>query len=97
MIEAEIQKTIVDFLKAKDYLVFRMNSGYIRKNVKLSPPGTPDLLVIMGDGKVLWIEVKTKTGGCNKNQINMISKLKGMGQEVIVARCIDDLMMHMNI
>ena len=99
MIEAEIQKTIVDFLKAKDYLVFRMNSGYIRKNVKLSPPGTPDLLVIMGDGKrkVLWIEVKTEIGVCNENQNKMIYKLRSMGQKVIIARCIDDVMLHINI
>ncbi len=91
MIESEIQKTIVDYLKAKGYLVFRMNSGYIRKNVKLSPPGTPDLLVIMGNGKVLWIEVKTKTGVCNENQNKMIVKLRCMGQKVIIARCIDDV------
>ena len=91
MIEAEIQKSIVDFLKAKGYLVFRMNSGYIRKNVKLSPPGTPDLLVIMRDGKVLWIEVKTETGVCNENQNKMIVKLRSMGQKIIIARCIDDV------
>ncbi len=88
--EGEIQKEIIDHLKLRGGLVFRMNSGSTKNNVKLAPKGTPDLLAIMIN-KVLWIEVKTATGKPNKDQINMHIVLKTMGQKVIIARSLDDV------
>lgn len=88
--EGEIQKEIIDYLRLRGALVFRMNSGSAKYNVKLAPNGTPDILAIMIN-KTLWIEVKTATGESNKNQKNMHTVLKTMGQHVIVARCLNDV------
>lgn len=91
MTESEIQREIVAYLKVRDYMVFRMNSGYIKSNVKLSPKGTPDLLVIAPSGRVLWLEIKTATGKLNVSQTMMHSKLRIHKQVVFVVRCVDDV------
>lgn len=89
--EGIIQKEIIDYCKALGGKVFRMNSGQVRYNVKLSPTGTPDLLAILPN-KTLWIEVKKKTGIVSDKQKQMHSELIGLGQCVIVARSVDDVM-----
>ena len=91
MTESEIQKEVVKYLKDRNCLVFRMNSGYIRKNVKLSPPGTPDLLVITRSGKVIWLEIKTETGKLNPKQKSMIYELATRKQHVYIIRDKDEL------
>ena len=91
MTESEIQKEVIKYLKDRDCLVFRMNSGYIRKNVKLSPPGTPDLLVVTRSGKVVWLEIKTETSKLNPNQVEMIYELEIRKQNVYVIRNVDVL------
>ncbi len=96
MTESEIQKDIIQYLKSIDCMVFRMNSGYIRKNVKLSPPGTPDLLVITKSGIVIWIEVKTETGQLNAKQEIMHLKLLKHKQIVFVCRSVDDIKEKLN-
>jgi len=46
MTEAEIQREIVEALRLAGFLVFRMNSGRVMKNLTLCPEGTPDLLAV---------------------------------------------------
>jgi Holliday junction resolvase len=89
--EGIIQKDIIAFLRLNGALVLRLNSGMAKNNVKLCPNGTPDILAIMMN-KILWIEVKTKNGKLNADQIKMHAVLKAMGQTVIVARSIEDVM-----
>jgi len=93
--EGIIQKEIIERLRLKGALVLRLNSGRAKNNVKLCPNGTPDLLVIMLN-KLFWVEVKTKTGELNKDQKKMHLVLKAMGQTVIVARSVDDVMGALN-
>ena len=69
----------------------RMNSGAVRHNVKMCEPGTPDLMVISPYGKITWIEVKTEYGKLSNVQQNMHARLRSYGQEVIVARIIEDV------
>ena len=90
MTESQIQKQIIDYLKLSGYLVFRMNSGKARNNIRLCPPGTPDLLAINGR-KNIWIEVKTKNGKLNVDQIYMHGELARLREKVIVARNLDDV------
>jgi len=90
MTETEIQKQIIDFLKALSFIVFRMNAGKGRHNQYLAPKGTPDLLVI-GRGRTLWIEVKTATGTVSADQKIMHDKLAAEGQTVIIARSVEDV------
>lgn len=91
MTESEIQRDITAYLKTAGFIVYRMNSGYLKKNVKLAPAGTPDLLVISPMGKTTWIEVKTETGVVSEVQQKMHLKLRTYGQEVIVARSVNNI------
>jgi hypothetical protein len=96
MTESTIQKQIIDYCKAKNCIVMRMNSGARNYNVKLCPPGTPDLLIIRDYNNdefsnVVWIEVKTEKGKVSKVQKEMHVELFARDQCVIVARCLDDV------
>lgn len=88
--EGIIQKSIIKFCEDLGGKVFRMNAGQVKYNVKLSPKGTPDLYVVL-PGKSLWIEVKKKTGKVSDVQEEMHEELTSLGQRVIVARSIDDV------
>jgi Holliday junction resolvase len=90
MIESEIQHEIMDYLKALGYLVYRMNAGS-RQHIKLAIAGTPDILVIMDNSKVLWIEVKQPGKEPTDIQKDMHEKLRLRGQRVIVAHSLDEV------
>ncbi len=90
MKESEVQREIIATLKARGYIVFRMNSGYSGKNnIKLCPPGTPDLFAV--GKRTAFIEVKGEGGTLRDSQIKMIEDLRTRGQIVIVARSLDDI------
>jgi Holliday junction resolvase len=91
MKESEIQKDIIDYLKNAGCLVFRMNAGMAKYNVKLAPNGTPDLLAITKKGTLLWLEVKTETGKLNDNQIRMHKLLQERLQVVETVRSVKDI------
>lgn len=91
MTEKEIQKQIIDYLKQKGHIVFRMNSGKAQNNIRLCPPGTPDLLVATRSGHV-WVEVKTSSGKLREEQVNMIQRLSAFGDRVLVARSLEDVL-----
>jgi hypothetical protein len=88
--EAEIQAEIVEYLKLCGWLVFRLNSGKAANNLRLCPPGTPDLLAV-GRLASFWIEVKTPTGKLRPEQEQMIEELRKRGQFVLVARSVEDV------
>ncbi|MCH8517485.1 MAG: VRR-NUC domain-containing protein [Cyclobacteriaceae bacterium] len=87
----EIQRLITEYLTARGAIVIRHNSGYVRKNVKLAPPGTPDLQAVLPGGRVLWIEVKGDGDTLRDSQKKMHSRLREMGHTVIVAHSVDDV------
>jgi tRNA G18 (ribose-2'-O)-methylase SpoU len=67
-----------------------MNSGKAANNLRLCPPGTPDLLAV-GRLASFWIEVKTPTGKLRPEQEQMIEELRKRGQFVLVARGLEDV------
>jgi Holliday junction resolvase len=89
--ESEIQKEIIDYLKAMGAIVIRHNSGSSgRNNLKLSPVGFPDLQAILAR-RVLFLEVKTATGELRQSQRDMIAELYLRKQEVFVVRSVADV------
>lgn len=97
--EGKIQSEIKKYLESQDFIVIKMNSGYIRANVKLAPPGTPDLLAI-GYGLLFWVEVKQIGGKLRESQIDMGLKLSKRGQKVLVADSLDkvkDYLLELNL
>jgi len=91
VLELEIQRDIIDFLKVRGAKVYRMNSGKGRYNQKLpGAPGTPDLFVVERK-RCYWVEVKGPEGKLNPEQEREHKELRALGQKVVVARSVDDL------
>lgn len=88
--ESDIQREIVEQLRLRGALVFRMNAGRGRQNQRLAPPGTPDLLCIEPHRR-RWIEIKTPAGKLSQDQKAMHERLEQYGEEVIVARGVEDV------
>lgn len=96
MIESEIQADIIKYLESSGYTVIRMNAGKGRHNQRLAPAGTPDLLVI-GHGRLFWIEVKTLTGAVSEAQHKMHDYLRKNGQHVFICRSTYDVKKVVNL
>jgi len=89
--EGDIQTDIINYLESLNYIVIRHNAGHVKNNVKLSPPFTPDLQVIMFKSMILWIEVKRPGKDLSEGQRKMKLDLERRGQKVIVSRSVDDV------
>ena len=90
MSEADIQRQIIEFLKLRGGIVFRMNAGRGRQNQHLCPVGTPDLLAVLPHA-TFWVEVKDMKGKVTDEQEAMHKRLRDCGHNVIIARSIDDI------
>ncbi len=73
--------------------------GTTKRFIHCAEPGCPDLLVMVpgtssgthariGEARVLWLEVKTKTGKLSKEQLAWHAKARANGVTVRVARSI---------
>ena len=98
MKESEIQKAILEWLKAKDFLVERFPLGGVLMNVggkkfmrKNPMKGFPDLFGYFNDGRGFAIEVKTPKGRLSKEQAEWHRILKSRKVSVLVARSLDDV------
>jgi len=92
--EAQIQKEIMDLLEERmynkgDLWVSRLHPGYAFKNtvnvIKLSPKGSPDILVIF-KGKTYGFEVKTIKGRQRTDQKEMQKLFKKIKADYHVVR-----------
>jgi len=56
--------------------VFRVNAGYSgRRNVKLAPPGTPDIIGYDRDGRFVGLEIKVGRDQVRESQEQELRKL----------------------
>lgn len=62
------------------------------RRIKLCPAGTPDLLAILPDGTVAWIECKNAKGKAREAQERFLSMMKSMGHKCGIARSVNDAM-----
>lgn len=98
MIESDIQTQIMVAISECGYIPIRLNSGLAWQGdivngvilhpraIKLCPPGTSDILVIMPEGKIAWVECKTLTGKQHIAQKNFQAQLEAMGHKYYVCR-----------
>lgn len=87
--ETEIQKQIANTARAMGCKVYRMNAGG-RNGYHGAEAGTPDLLVVMDFGYVLWVEVKRPGEEPTEIQAERHRELRGMGHAVAVCRSAED-------
>ena len=99
--EAIIQSRIQGALKACGYLSIHIpNRGMYNPRTKQYNmvtdrwfvPGVPDLVVLLPEARVLWIEVKTPKGRIGPAQNAMADRLAGMGHHYLLARDVRTVM-----
>lgn len=96
MTEHELQQNIRLAL-GKHGIVLRLNVGKVRTDdgrylTTGLPPGTSDLLFV-GDGRAVFIEVKTPKGRVSEQQINFINAVNRIGAPNVtagIARSVED-------
>lgn len=90
--ETEIQKDVIDLLKAWGWTVYRMNAGR-KGGIRLHPPGTPDLLA-QRKGHSVWIEMKKPGEDPSEIQRKKHKELREDGFTVLVIHSVEELLKY---
>lgn len=95
MLEKDIQKTIIDYLRYSGWFVVKNNTVgiYKQKTGKYIPSqavGLADLTILKG-GRVIMLEVKTPKGKQSDGQIEFEKNWKEKGGEYYVVRSVEDV------
>ena len=93
MSESQLVYQIMQEL-GKHGAVFRCNSGSVKlptgKRFNAMPRGFADVMIVLPQGKVAFIECKTDTGKSSPQQERFITKMQDMGAMAGIARSVDD-------
>lgn len=81
MLEKKLQQKIIDFCSKRDILAKKVDSTSSR--------GWPDLIVVLRNGVVLFVELKTPKGRLSALQERTIKQLKENNANVYVIRSVD--------
>ena len=99
ILEKDIQLAICDYLALKGYKlfwrqnttpVFEQKSGFYRPMPKYSMKGVADIIIIK-DGKAIFIEVKRKGNKLSEAQEEFKAKCEMVGARYITAYSLDDI------
>jgi hypothetical protein len=91
--ERQIESAIVTALRLAGWLVMKIpNDALYRKRVPHAQKGAPDLVAVSPTGRVVWIEVKAPRGSVTPHQLALHEALRERGQEVRVARGVNDIL-----
>lgn len=90
--EAALKRAVVAALQLiPNVHVMRMQAGVQRASykgrervIKLGEPGTPDLLVLLPYGRVVWLELKAPGGLLRDTQVAWIEHAQKLGHHVVV-------------
>lgn len=84
MKEADLRKQVQDYLRWRGWFVFYLLQGLG------SYPGLSDLVAVK-QGRIMHIELKTKTGKQSDKQETFQANLEAAGGEYRVVRCLEDV------
>lgn len=93
--EADIQKTILEYLEIKRTFHWRQNSGSMKvpntnRFIRFGIVGAPDIFVVK-NSKVYALEVKSAKGEQNDNQLKFEVDLTKAGGLYYVVRSLDEV------
>ena len=107
--EHNIQSLIMIKLSEMGYIPLRANAGRFwqgqqatingeriltnLKAVQGMPEGTSDIICIMDNGRVAWIECKTATGRQREAQKRFQQMVESLGHKYYIMRSVDDVKM----
>ena len=94
--ERDVQNAIRAYLGTKGIACFRCNVGRVRTadgrffDTGL-PEGFPDLIALPGNGCIVFVEVKSKTGRLRDAQKRFREWATAKGYRYVVARSVEDV------
>lgn len=96
MSEQDLTRAIIQALTAKHIWCWRNNAGgttisdpkYGRRFIRMAPAGSPDIMGVIGLGRLFGIEVKVGNGKQSESQIEWEKKAVAHGVFYGVARSI---------
>lgn len=91
--EADIQRTILDWLAAKRIFHYRQNTGAVKTEdrfFRFGTPGAPDIVAVIG-GRYVGIEVKRRGGMQTPGQREFEGRLNTAGGLYVLARSLEDV------
>ena len=88
----ELKNAVLDVLEVAGFVVWVANAGSIRRNLALSPPGTPDIIGFGPDGRFVGIECKRDGDKIRPTQISWIARARAHGVYTAVVYTMDDIM-----
>ena len=91
MTETQIQKQILDYLKAIGVVAWRSNAGRGRRNITPAPKGSPDIIGFLVGGKFLGIEVKKPGEKLSEDQRKWHQYALNYGCTIIVAHSVEEV------
>lgn len=83
MQESQIERRLAQGVKAKGGMCMKFTSPGL--------PGVPDRIVLLPDGRVIFIELKTKSGRLAAVQRWVISAMRARGADVRVLHGLDQV------
>ncbi len=96
MKESQVQKLILDYLRLKGCLVFKVNNGgiYVKSRdcyMKSPMKGIADIIGCTKSGKMIAIEVKVKYNKPSLEQLEFLAQVKQRKGIGILAYSLDDV------
>ena len=87
----DLTKLVRELLEFHGHTVWRGNAGYVRKNVKLAPSGTPDLIGYGPHGRFVAFEIKVGKDAVRESQAEWMTAALEKGVFARVIRSLEDI------
>ena len=91
MTTGELTTAVMDALTLKGYVVWRNNSGKARRNVRMAPPGTPDIIGYAPNGTFVGVEIKAEDDELSDTQRGWLDRAGGCGCYTYVVYSMRDI------
>ena len=88
MAEADIEKDVVRFVESVGGECLKLKIDGQR--------GWPDRTLLLQEGLILFVELKTKSGRIRQQQVHWVSRLKSLGFKVKVCRSLEEVRNFVN-
>lgn len=82
-LEKNLDRIVVQWLKKSNHQYLKQPRGF--------NPGIPDIQVLLGNGKHIWIELKSATGTLSRQQTLRIDQLRKIGDKVVVCKTLNEV------
>lgn len=102
MTELQLQRAILELLQMSGWWATHIPAGSPDRKWRRRMAaagyvaGTPDVVAVK-DGRTLWVEVKLPGRSLTPAQVLVHRDLDDQGAEVILARSIDDILLHLDL